>query len=142
MGTRSVTYIHDGDRDSGVICAIYRQMDGYPTAMGADIADALGSKTVVNGIGMNSANVVNGMGCAAAQLVAALKDGAGSIYMAEPSSSGEEYNYHVFFDGDRLNPKPDAALSVDVLARGDSIWTGLLRDFDGEEIESRQNEDD
>ena len=135
MGTRSVTYTHFGDRSSDIICAVYRQMDGYPTEMGKDIKTILGGKTVVNGMSGDTKSVVNGMGCAAATLISSLKDGAGSIYMTKPDADGEEFNYHIFFTGDVYNPAPDAKLSISVEHGGGCLWSGLISDFDCESVE-------
>jgi len=69
MGTRSITYIHNGNREADVLCAIYRQMDGHPSCAGKEIADILGGKTLVNGMSGNRAEIADSMGCAAAQLI-------------------------------------------------------------------------
>ena len=140
MGTRSVTYIHNGDLKSDILCAIYRQFDGYPTGMGNDIVKILGHKKLVNGLNSDTTNVCNGLGCAAATLVKNLKEDAGSIYMCFTTSLGEEWNYHIFFDGDRFNPGADAKLSMTCSGYGDDVWSGFICDFDGEKIESENSE--
>ena len=140
MGTSAMTYIHSGNRDTDVICAIYRQGDGYPTGMGEEIKTALGNKEYVNGLHGDYTSVVNGMGCAAATLIKSLKEEAGNIYMVHPDAGDEQYNYHIFFDGDRYDPAPGAKLSVAVEGRDNKkIWTGLISDFDGEVIEETEH---
>ena len=82
MGTRSITRVHDAGKDSKVILAVYRQMDGYFEGMGADLTTFLTDMSVVNGInlGKNPKKAANGMSCLAAQLVAHFKTGIGGIY--------------------------------------------------------------
>lgn len=93
MGTRSVTIIVDKNQE---VCRIYRQMDGYPSGHGADLAKLCDLK-IVNGIGSDP-KIANGMGCLAAQIVAGLKDGPGGIYL-EPTggevSDWVEYVYTI-----------------------------------------------
>ena len=107
MSTRSVTRVMDNGTE--LVC-IYRQCDGYPSGMGADLKRILKGYRIVNGISGNDGNcakckeprymhrgrqaktgeqshrfvpcrVANGMGCMAASLVKALKDGVGNIYL-------------------------------------------------------------
>lgn len=94
MGTRSLTHIFNNDKE---IACIYRQMDGYPSGHGKELADFLASAPFVNGIS-GSRKVFNGMGCFAAQLCGALKCGeAGGIYLYPAGSNdcGEEYVYEI-----------------------------------------------
>jgi hypothetical protein len=99
MGTRSLTFVYDGD--SRVAC-MYRQFDGYPTGHGADLAEFLGGfDAVVNGLAFNETRkVANGMGCLAAQLVANFKVAAGGFYLypTNTKDAGQEYEYHVYSD--------------------------------------------
>lgn len=97
MGTRSTTRFFEDDK---LICVFYRQMDGYPSGHGAELAQILASGKLVNGIGGDKGRVFNGMGCLAAQVIAEMKDGPGHIYMVSADHGGEEYNYEVrgFFD--------------------------------------------
>jgi len=105
MGTRSITEVVDDNGDT--LIAMYRQMDGYPSGMGADLAAFLDGFRVVNGLGFdNPPKTANGLDCLAAQLVAEFKEGAGSIYMVPPSyrkgdgsyDMGEEYIYTICID--------------------------------------------
>jgi hypothetical protein len=79
MGTRSMTIVMDENQE---LCRIYRQMDGYPSGHGLDLAKLCTVK-MVNGLSGDKA-VANGMGCLAAQIIAGLKDGPGGIYL-EPT---------------------------------------------------------
>lgn len=82
MGTRSTTIVLDGNQE---LCRIYRQMDGYPTGHGLDLAK-LCNVQIVNGFGsgMKAGTHANGMGCLAAQIIKGLKNDIGGIYL-EPT---------------------------------------------------------
>jgi hypothetical protein len=99
MGTRSLTYVYDGE--SPVVC-MYRQFDGYPEGHGREVASFLEEMTVVNGLAMDETRrVANGMGCLAAQLVASFKGQAGGFYLHSPILGREDwqdYEYHIFED--------------------------------------------
>lgn len=103
MGTRSITRVHDEGKDSRVILAVYRQMDGHFEGMGAELTAFLTDMTVVNGINrdthFDSKKVANGMSCLAAQLVAHFKTGIGGIYISDINQK-EEFNYDIYIVGD------------------------------------------
>lgn len=50
MGTRSLTHIMD-DHTEAILTTLYRQMDGYPDGHGADLAEILKGRRMVNGFG-------------------------------------------------------------------------------------------
>ena len=97
MGTRSLTFVYDGDVP---VINIYRQFDGYPSGHGHELAQFLDSKTLVNGFGKQNSFEANGMGCLAAQLIVQLKHGVGGIYIYPVSSTDcfQDYEYHVYED--------------------------------------------
>ena len=97
MGTRSLTFVYDGDVP---VINIYRQYDGYPSGHGHELAQFLDSKTLVNGFGKQNSFEANGMGCLAAQLIVQLKHGVGGIYIYPVSSTDcfQDYEYHVYED--------------------------------------------
>jgi len=97
MGTRSLTFVYDGDVP---VINIYRQYDGYPSGHGHELAQFLDSKTLVNGFTNKDAAQANGMGCLAAQLIVQLKHGVGGIYIYPVSSTDcfQDYEYHVYED--------------------------------------------
>ena len=97
MGTRSLTFVYDGDVP---LINIYRQYDGYPSGHGHELAQFLDSKTLVNGFGEQNSVEANGMGCLAAQLIVQLKHGVGGIYIYPVSSTDcfQDYEYHVYED--------------------------------------------
>ena len=97
MGTRSLTFVYDGDVP---VINIYRQFDGYPSGHGHELAQFLDSKTLVNGFGKQNSFEANGMGCLAAQLIVQLKHGVGGIYIYPVSSTNcfQDYEYHVYED--------------------------------------------
>lgn len=102
MGTRSLTVMRDTwNRDEPEeVVVMYRQMDGYPTGHGRDLANFLNGMVVGNGISMNGPKkFANGMGCLAAQIIAHFKNesGVGGIYLhpAGTRDAGEEFIYYV-----------------------------------------------
>ncbi len=112
MGTRSLTRVIEtfksektGKQVAKPLICMYRQYDGYPSGMGADLIEFLDGSKVVNGLGLDevkSKRVFNGAGCLAAQLVAHFKDGAGGIYI-EPITAkdcGQEYEYEIIVNYD------------------------------------------
>lgn len=111
MGTRSLTRVHEvgsppENKQTTLVC-IYRQMDGYPSGHGADLAEFLKGRTVGNGIalGKDTTQYSNGPGCFAAGLVHHLKKEndnpakprCGSIYLYPVGTNdvGEEYEYDI-----------------------------------------------
>lgn len=96
MGTRSETSFMDGDNE---ICRIYRQMDGYPSGHGLDLAKICNLK-MVNGYtsGMQAGTHANGIGCLAAQVIQRLKEesGLGGIYLQMPSGPYGDWTDYVY----------------------------------------------
>lgn len=98
MGTRSLTFVYDGDRP---IMNMYRQFDGYPSGHGQELAEFLLSGKMTNGIPVGvKEHFFNGMGCLAAQLVANFKKDAGGFYLypMDVTDCWQEYEYHVYED--------------------------------------------
>lgn len=97
MGTRSLTFVYDGDK---AILNLYRQFDGYPSGHGAELAEFLNSiDAVTNGIaGNETRRTANGMGCLAAQLVAHFKNSVGGFYIHAVTDTDcwQDYEYHVY----------------------------------------------
>lgn len=123
MGTRSLTAIKQGNKDSEEICVIYSQFDGYPEGHGLLLKKLLAKLAIVNGLNSANPNVANGMSCLAAQLVTLLKlehlktekrlikitnkdakfkvrgDGMAGCYYLEPAGTrdaGEDYLYTLY----------------------------------------------
>lgn len=99
MGTRSITYVKDDDKES--LAAIYRQFDGYPGGHGMELVNALKTSELINGFCMDqkAPRFFNGMGCLAAWLVGHLKKDIGGIYLQPANSTigcGIEYIYTVY----------------------------------------------
>ena len=103
MGTRSLTIVKTDYSDEDII-VMYRQMDGYPSGHGADLAAFLDGMKITNGISMrDTGRTANGFDCLAAQIVAHFKDGTGGIYLY-PSGSrdlGDAYVYVI------AQPRPE-----------------------------------
>ncbi len=117
MGTRALTFVYDADRQP--FLNLYRQYDGYIEGHGAELAEFLAGKKLVNGYGKESTELANGMGCLAASLVANFKETVGGFYIHSVTSTdcGQDYEYHVYKDrvkvlgpGSIFNPGVNAAL--------------------------------
>lgn len=136
MGTRSTTTIIDNDGQRLVM--IYRQFDGYPTGMGADIKNILddGKAKLVNGYGLDQDNpqIFNGMGDLAAYLIGKLKTSGektiGNVYIFPPDNGGEEYNYTLSVKNDQVH--------LTLEGHGYDLYDGPLVDFDPEEAEREE----
>ncbi len=67
MGTRCNTIVVD---ESGeILVNLYRQYDGYPDGHGAELAEFLAGKEIINGIGDPTAKAFNGLADLAARVV-------------------------------------------------------------------------
>jgi hypothetical protein len=97
MGTRSLTFVYDGDK---AIINMYRQFDGYPSGHGTELAEFLGSGEMVNGYSDKDAKQFNGMGCLAAQMIANFKNSVGGFYIHAVTDTDcwQDYEYHVYED--------------------------------------------
>lgn len=139
MGTRSLTSIQSEGKE---IALIYRQFDGYPTGMGADIKRVLKNIRIVNGITDRNARVANGMECLAAQLVKGVKDGVGNVYLYSPGmrDCGEEYIYTLYVGGAKQkNPHRDGQvlyLKVYYVWGKKTLYNGPLSGFNPKAAEA------
>jgi hypothetical protein len=95
MGTRSLTFVYDGNN---AIINMYRQFDGYPTGHGQELADFLDGFEIVNGYGKVKPKIANGMGCLAAQMIAHFKQSVGGFYIHPVTDTDcwQDYEYHVY----------------------------------------------
>lgn len=109
MGTRSLTRVIE---DRKTLVCMYRQMDGYPSGHGQELAEFLHGIQMVNGIGKEKPRIANGYSCLAAQLVAHFKTEPGSIYLypADTEDAGQEYEYEIH--GKFGNPPPPPVVKV------------------------------
>ena len=99
MGTRALTFVYN--EQGKPMLNLYRQYDGYINGgHGAELAEFLAGKTIVNGYGRESTALANGMGCLAASLVANFKETVGGFYIHSVTSTdcGQDYEYHVYED--------------------------------------------
>ena len=141
MGTRSLTFVYDGEEP---IINMYRQYDGYPTGHGAELAEFLAPFTLVNGLGVNETRkVANGMGCLAAQLVHNFKGSVGGeestsmkgrspnlaggfyLYPTSAVDCGQDYEYHIY--------NKDGELRIAITNRGCNFF-GLTQSDTNERI--------
>ena len=95
MGTRSLTFVYDGDTP---VINMYRQFDGYPSGHGFELAEFLEGFEIVNGYGEVKPKLANGMGCLAAQMIAHFKKSVGGFYIHPVTDTDcwQDYEYHVF----------------------------------------------
>ena len=95
MGTRSLTFVYDGDKP---IINMYRQFDGYPSGHGQELALFLLSGMMVNGYSETTTKQFNGMGCLAAQMIANFKITVGGFYIHSVTDTDcfQDYEYHVY----------------------------------------------
>ena len=98
MGTRSLTYVYEGE--TPIMC-MYRQFDGYRTGHGQELANFLNELSVGNGIPGESDlfTFANGMGCLAAQMIVWFKKTPGGFYIHPVDLNQDcwqEYEYHVY----------------------------------------------
>jgi len=128
MGTRSLTFVYDGEEP---IINMYRQFDGYPTGHGAELAEFLAPFDMVSGIPVGKdvkpRKMANGMGCLAAQLVANFKEEAGQFYLYPTSAvdCGQDYEYHIY--------NKDKELRIAITNRGCNFF-GLTQSDTNENI--------
>jgi hypothetical protein len=106
MGTRALIHVKQDNIDSDTLVTIYKQMDGYPSHLGNQIATILGERKLVNGYTSGEENVqTNGMGCAAALLISGLKGkSCGDIYIFKPNdrNTGEEFTYTLYSKNEEI----------------------------------------
>ena len=98
MGTRSLTYVYDGE--TPIMC-MYRQFDGYLEGHGQELANFLNELTIGNGISGKPElfTFANGMGCLAAQMIVWFKKTPGGFYIHPielNQNCWQDYEYHVY----------------------------------------------
>jgi hypothetical protein len=98
MGTRSLTYVYEGE--TPIMC-MYRQFDGYLSGHGQELANFLNELTFGNGISGKPElfNFANGMGCLAAQMIVWFKKTPGGFYIHPVDLNQDcwqDYEYHVY----------------------------------------------
>jgi len=98
MGTRSLTYVYEGE--TPIIC-MYRQYDGYPEGHGQELANFLNELAIGEGISGSPElfTYANGMGCLAAQMIVNFKKSPGGFYIHPIDFNQDvwqEYEYHVY----------------------------------------------
>jgi len=133
MGTRSLTYVYDEQGEK--ILNLYRQFDGYPTGHGQELAEFLNKGRMVNGLELDKNELLfNGAGCLAAQLVANFKTDAGGFYLYPTSveDCGQDYEYHVYTDGEIRVKIMDCGFNVFGMTQDETykpLFEGDLKQF-------------
>jgi hypothetical protein len=134
MGTRSLTVFKEDDGTEIVV--LYRQMDGYPSGHGDELAALLRDFAIGNGIPVvgRPPKFANGMGCLAAQVVAHFKCEPGEFYLypAGTRHVGEEYVYTLQIVDGTLNLECRRAHD------GAVLHDGFTATFHGKAIEARE----
>ncbi len=105
MGTRSITRINYLGKP---LLTFYRQLDGYPSGHGREIAEFMSGCVLINGYNEthSAGKNANGAGCFAAQLIERLKCGdLGGIYIMHHDADDQEYVYtiNISSGGDGFN---------------------------------------
>jgi hypothetical protein len=134
MGTRSLTFVYDGEKP---IINMYRQYDGYPSGHGAELAEFLQGFTVGNGLRANTpSRYANGMGCLAAQLVCNFKQEAGQFYLypTDCTEAGQDYEYHVYQGADnelrvRITDRGCNMFGLTMSDKNDAVFDGTVAEF-------------
>ena len=140
MGTRSLTLLcEEGTpaKPGREIVVMYRQMDGYPSGHGQELADFLGEFTIVNGMSGGQPKVIaNGADCLAAQVIAKFKVQAGNVYLNPAGTRGvwEEYLYTVWPAGDIEGDKGRVYMRVEG-DEGRRLWQGPAVEFTPQKCE-------
>ena len=129
MGTHSL--IRFREKKDKPMCAIYQQFDGYPSGVGAGLAEFLVLRKMCNGIAIGeqpsapATTWANGLGCLVAQYIAATKKGPGGLYVEDIDAPEEEWTYEVITDGE-----DDAKLRVEVKSPvSEVVFTGTPQEF-------------
>ena len=123
MGTRALTFVYNEHNEA--ILNLYRQYDGYIAGHGAELAEFLAGKKLVNGFGKESTSLANGMGCLAASLVAHFKETVGGFYIHSVTETqcGQDYEYHVYEDKVIVKGYPESFIRFE--------HGGLVNRFEG-----------
>lgn len=140
MGTRSTTRFTVRQKEDGkltkakTLLAFYRQMDGYPSGHGLELAESLSSFKLVNGYSHGTKEKqANGVGCLVAQVLTELKDGVGNIYIIpdESSAFNEEYHYEISMTEERSGFNT-YSVNFDIKVKGydgEQLFKGSLPKF-------------
>ncbi len=124
MGTRSTTVVYE--ESSRPIINMYRQMDGYPSGHGKELADFLDGFNVVNGISSkDEGKIANGMNCLAGQLIAHFKKAPGGFYLypVDNRDYGQDYEYHIYHIDGKIK------IFIADPSKEDNIFEGTLEEF-------------
>ena len=98
MGTRSLTYVYDGE--TPIMC-MYRQYDGYLSGHGQELANFLNELQMGQGISGKPElfTFANVMGDLAAQMIVWFKKTPGGFYIYPVEMNQDcwqDYEYHVY----------------------------------------------
>ena len=130
MSTRgTITFVNNGVE----LVRLYNHWDSYPSGLGKDIAEWLGSKRIGNGIGCDAdANFANGAGCLVAQFIRDFKNGAGGLYVVPMDFRDEDYNYRIeidYDDGATRSCNEVVKIKVTTWGNEDPVFNGNVNEF-------------
>lgn len=137
MGPRALIKFTEQDGTEKPFACVYRQFDGYPEGLGADLAKILKGRVLVNGF-QDAATQLNGMGCLAAFVVAGLKEGCGNVYLypADAVDCGEEFTYWLSPGVSHQETTPKGwtqehhEIRLRVMDRKHVLYDGSITEFD------------
>ena len=106
--------------------SLYCHWDGYPSGMGAELAEFFKGVKIVNGFNMDQNKIgefANGFGCAVAQFIASVKTMVGNIYMQVLGTCSGDYDYTVNYLTDTQT------YSISVVSYDEEIFNGDIDKF-------------
>jgi len=145
MSTRALIKVFEGNTK---ICTIYKQSDGYPEGLGAELHRYLSEFTVGNGItGNEKEPYANGMGCLTAQIIARLKVESGEIYIIVGNDATVDYVYEIGKGAVRTTYGPFNKIGYGLIMKvldgngndAPVLFNGAVGEF-GEYLENRKKE--
>lgn len=129
MGTRSLTLFMDGNHE---LCRLYRQLDGYPSGHGVDLAKVC-NKTIVNGYTFEQVDggFANGMGNLAVQAIAELSEGIQQFHLEQPGGELNDSCEYIYVVRGSVGHKPTIECTTqtgpwpfNVQQSGSHVFTG------------------
>ena len=98
MGTRAIIAVKENENDKD-FATFYRQYDGYPEGLGAELLEYITDKSVVNGFNSEHRfhHAFNGIGDFCASLIAYFKTDIGNFYVQKAGTRDmwEDYIYTI-----------------------------------------------
>jgi len=113
-------------KEPETVCTVYHHGDGYPSYFGVELARAMPSGNIYNGINgrQNEIEDSNGFGCFIATTIQRLKNERplGGVYIQTPGRGYGQYVYEVKYVNELL--------TITVTTNGDELFTGSISELD------------